>query len=215
MDRAGFQEFYKQNVGLIRTAARKVASRAAAIGSGTLDYDELEQELTEVFIRAYDGYDPEKYRFSTYYMRAAFNRANYLLKKQETERIENRTRSVEEMGSKYEDNDEGLSATVEDVTTIRPEEHAQIQSLLRYWHSKLSPAAQAILALTLEPPEWLCDEFHAHRAYAELCRASGVPRRAKQDLDAAYVAQLLKQITGDIIFDEALEEVRKIARNTL
>lgn len=218
VDRAQFPEFYKKNAGLIHLVTKKVTARAMALGSGTIDYDEMEQEMTEVFLRAYDGYDPEKFKFSTYFMRAAFNRANYLLHKVQVERVVNRTKSVEEMGARMGgDDDEDLSMTVEDVTSMGPEDHAQLQSLMRSWHAKLSCVGQMILTLTLEPPEWLIHEFMAQKEFAEISRAQGITRRGRQDLNASFVVHVLKVANPDNTapLETALDEVRKIARNTL
>lgn len=216
MDRADLPKFYQKNVGLIRTAARRVTARALAIGSGTLDYEEMEQELTEVFIRAFDGYDPSKYRFSTYFMRAAFNHANRIIKKQEIERVANGTQSVEEMGERL-DSDDGLSMTVEDVTSIRPEEAAQMQSLMRSWTAQLSELAQAMLSMSLEPPEWLVEEFRAQAGHIEYARELGAVRRSRSEINASYVASTLKTIypAHALAITDALDEIKTIARNTL
>lgn len=216
MEQVNFANFYKENIGLIRTATRKVMSRALALGTATMDYDDMEQELTLIFIDAYKHYDPSKYKFSTYYMRAAFNRANYLLKKVYKERINNGVRSVEEMGSWAEDNDDGLSMTVEDVMAVKPEEQAQIKSLMRTWNAQLSPLGQLIMSWTLEPPEWLEHEFEAQKVHAEISRSLGVTTRSRAELNAAYVVFMLKQVFGyPHAFDNALKEIQHVARHTL
>lgn len=218
MDRTQFEAFFLKNQGLIHSVARKGAARAAAVGCSTLEYDDLVQELTETFIKAYDLYDPAKTKFSTYFVRSAYNRLNELMAKVEVERVENGVRSVEEMGSwaSGEEGEESLGITVEDVTSMGPEATAQMQSTIRAWHSQLSGAGQLILEWTLSPPDYVEREFIAQQAHAEMARNMGIPRRARLDIDASFVAGVLKQITGKTaLFSRALEEVKAIARNSL
>lgn len=217
MERAQLSEFYAKNVGLIKTVTRKGAARAAALGSQLTDSD-IEQEMTEVFIRAFDSYDPSEFRFSTYYMRSAFNRLNYLFEKIGKERVDNKTYSVEEMSSWAGIEDDEVGITVEDVTSVRPDEAAQMTSLMRSWSKQLSPAGQLLMAWTIEPPEFIEREFLAQLKHAEYAKSVGVSSRARLVIDAAYVATILKKVVGrkhEPLISAALNEVKQIARNTL
>lgn len=217
MDRSGLATYFKENVGLVHSAARKGAARAAAVGCSTLDHDDFVQELTEVFIKAYDLHDPTKTRFSTYFMRSAYNHINKMMEKVNIERMEMGVRSVEEMSSWNQDDDGGeLGFTVEDVTAIGPEEAAQMNSMVNAWHAKLSPGARLVLEWTLNPPDFIENEFLAQLAHAEMARDMGLPRRSRLMIDASFVSTLLKQVTGkQAFFGAALEEVKSVARSTL
>lgn len=218
MERAQLGEFYAKNVGLIKTVTRKGAARAAALGCQLTDSD-IEQEMTEVFIRAFDSYDPTQFRFSTYFMRSAFNRLNYLLAKIGKERVENLTFSVEEMTSWAKDADEDEpTMTVEDVTSVGPEEAAQIKSVMRLWSKQLSPLAQLMVSWTLEPPEFVEREFLAQLKHAEYAKSVGIACRSRLVIDAPYVANVMKKVLGrkhESLVIAALHEVKQIAKDTL
>jgi len=69
-------EFYKANVGLVHTVSRKGYTRLVK-ARVTIDYEDVFQEMSMVFLKACDGFDESRgFKFSTYFFMAAYNRLN-------------------------------------------------------------------------------------------------------------------------------------------
>ena len=56
MNRDSLAQYYSDNVGLIHVVAAKAHRRVLAVG-GAYDYNDLYQDLTEVFIKSYDQFN--------------------------------------------------------------------------------------------------------------------------------------------------------------
>lgn len=74
MDKLPLEQFFQENEKLIHFASQKASRRFAAAGlADHFDYDEIHGQLREVFIKSYHGFDPERAKFSTYFVTAATN----------------------------------------------------------------------------------------------------------------------------------------------
>jgi len=205
MDRSNLDRFYVENSGLIHTVARKGYGRLQAIGSG-MEYDDLVQDLTVVFIKSYDKFDEASgNRFSTYFMAAAFNRINRIAGEQEIERVENGVRSMEEMSERFEDDTSIEEVIASDAAT--PEQIVEAASIAQGVLSKLSPLAAKIAEMAIDPPDFIEREFMAAQAHAEISRNKGIEKRASRSLNVSFVCSVLEKTTDLPVL--SIREARK------
>lgn len=215
MDRSNLERFYAENVGLIHTVARKGYGRLQAIGS-SMDYEDLVQELAEVFIRAYDLFDEERgNRFSTYFMTAAYNRINRIAAGQEVERVENGVRSMEEMNERM-----GEGSNVEEMiasSDATPEQIVEAVSTAMSLLNGLSPLAAKIAEMAINPPEFIEREFVAAQANAEISRNKGIEKRASKSLNVSFVCLVLERATDlpVVTIREARKEILAAAERSV
>lgn len=192
MERSDFDKFYAANIGLIRAAAWKGCARLRAIGAA-VELDDMVQELTASFLRAYDLFDESKgVRFSTYFTRSAYNRINQIAEKYEAERIDLGMRSIEEMDSWGEDGT-SIEETI-DSGWLSPEQ-AYVRS--RAWSDfvrSLSPLAAMLMQWLAEPPEFVTNELLARQAHCEFARNIGIQRRQAPEVDLALIGELMLKL---------------------
>jgi len=217
MDRNNLARFYADNVGLIHTVARKGYGRLQALGAG-IDYDDLVQELSEVFIKAFDGFDEEAgTKFSTYFTFSAYTKLNKIAARFERERaggvvlsaekkdgeygyevereyLHGGTIGIEEINAAGEDEYSSVEETIA-CDSPTPEEIVEAASSARALLNSLSPLAASIAEMAFEPPEFLEREFIAMQAHAEYARSVGVERRCRSTITTAFVATFLEKTT--------------------
>jgi RNA polymerase sigma factor (sigma-70 family) len=194
MNPANFEAFHAANKGLIHEIARRAYRRLVAIGAG-IEFDDLVQDLTIIFMRAYGSFDEARgVKFSTYFARCALNRANFIAKKFEIERIELGIRSVEELDGMGDDG----SSIVERIASddLTPEQTAEWNEIVDRMDEQLSPLAHLILRWMVEPPDFLEREQCAQCAHAEYARSRGVEKRAMRTPTVTFVARVLRQVWG-------------------
>jgi RNA polymerase sigma factor (sigma-70 family) len=193
MDRNELNKYYTTHVGLVHYAARKGYGRLVAMGA-PVDYDDLVQELSVVFVKAFDGFSEEcGYKFSSYYTRAAYNQINKIAEKVKEERVDNGVRSVEEMAHRYS------SATGTDIDDFdiltcsrqTPESELSTSQSLSRMLSNLSPLASLIARWLIDPPKELEREFEACVAHVGLTRQAGQQKRARQTIDMSFICNFL------------------------
>lgn len=192
MDRQNLDRYYADNVGLIHTVAQKGFGRLRAIGAAT-DYEDLFQELSETFVKAYDRFDESLgNKFSTYFMQAAYHEVNRIAKRFEVERIEFGVKSFEEMSA-------GLDGgSVEEMipdSAMTPEQELIGRDTVRDMLERLSPLASMIAEMAINPPDFMENEFAAAQAHAEYSRSLGVEKRARGSLNVAFVCSVLEKTT--------------------
>lgn len=221
MDRSKLDRFYADNIGLIHTVARKSYGRLMGIGAA-VDYDDLVQELSEVFVKAFDGFEEGAGKFSTYFTVAATNKINQIAEgyeldragvkttrylsdeidagtgkrkwKARREQIHSGAVSVEEMSSWSEDGEGSILETI-DSGSATPEEILQAQQELGAMLGRLSPLAATMCEMILNPPEFMEREFIAVTAHAEYARSQNIERRGRNSLNVAFVAGVLEKTT--------------------
>ena len=222
VDRSKLDRFYADNVGLIHTVARKGYGRLMGIGAA-VGYEDLVQELSEVFIKTFDGFEEDGGQFSTYFMVAARNKINQIAEgfeldrtgikttrylsdeidadtgkrkwKARREQVHAGAASVEEMTS-WSDEGEGSILDTIDSGSATPEELVQAQQELNAMFSSLSPLAARMCEMTLNPPEFIEHEFVATMAHAEYARSQNIERRGRSNLNLAFVAGVLEKTTN-------------------
>jgi DNA-directed RNA polymerase specialized sigma24 family protein len=223
MERANLNSYYAANTGLIHTVAGKGYRRLMAIGA-SVDYEDLVQDLSEVFIKAYDLFDETRgAKFSTYFVTAANNKINALAREVEVERIGVKTTrcrldevdeetgkskwssrqerihagttSVEEMNERMGEDGASILETIAS-SAASPEQIVEAASTLENMLSRMSPLASFMVEAALDPPAFMEREFEAAQAHAEYARGIGVPRRSGTELDIGFVAGFLNKTMG-------------------
>ncbi|MCL2874686.1 MAG: hypothetical protein FWF12_00025 [Betaproteobacteria bacterium] len=215
MSREEIGDYYAKNTGMIHQVAVKGFKRLQAIGAA-IEYEDVVQELTETFIKSYDLFDASLgMKFSTYFMRSAFNRVNAIVEHYELERVGikttrskmnnqwkgRRTRvhagtsSVEEMSSRNSE-DGGVEVMALPSGGASPEQIVEIGQRIREMMSCLSPVAAKLVEMTLNPPEFVERELRANQANSEFARANNLRRRCRSAPTLPYVAFLMEKTSG-------------------
>lgn len=205
MDRNQLNGYYADNVGLIHMVTKKGWGRLQAIGA-SYPYDDLFQELSVIFIKAFDGFDDNcGNKFSTYFMTSAYHEVNKIVAQIAIERIDMKTRSVEEMSSWSED---GLDeAELLPCLAPTPAERCELSDSLKNMMQGLSPLALKIVTLAIDPPDFVEYEFAAAGTHVKLARDSGVERRFTTSLNVNFICALLEKLS--LVTPTALRKARQ------
>lgn len=191
MNKMPLDRFYAENDKLIHFATLKAIKRFKSAGlENHVEYEEIHARLTEVFIKSYRGFDPEKAYFSTYFVRAATNAITSVI--EDMYRLDIKVDQASALGT-Y-DNGESESDFEDDVFKHDPmiEQEVELQDAIKHVSRNLSPLAQTILNFTLNPPEFIQNEFLAQRAQCEFARSVGQRTFHGVNLDIRFVANCLK-----------------------
>ena len=153
-----FDEFYKANVGLIHKVCQKVFKRVLSMGH-VIEYSDLQQEASITMMKAYRGFNPDMgFKFSTYFTRAAFNDLNRYLRNYDRERSE--AFQVSSMDAAVSEDGDYLNieATI-DGGHGSPEQVLEAAQLEQEINGRLSPLANFLLDLSIEPNEQMEREW--------------------------------------------------------
>ncbi len=194
MDRAGFDQFYKDNVNLIHMATRRVSGRLIKIGM-PMTYDDVFQEVTVAFIKAYDGFDESRGKFSTYFMWATYNQINKLATNHENS-ADFHCHSAQDM-VEGDGEDAGDWAELMPDDAAGPEQTASARQLMSEMLETLSPLAKTLVTLAIDPPAYIERELVAAQAHAERSRSIGVPKRSAPDVTLTFVCQVVERVGVD------------------
>lgn len=210
MQRSELNNYYAENVGLIHMVAKKGWGRLQAIGA-SYPYDDLFQEMSVVFIKAFDGFDDNcGNKFSTYFMSSAYHKINKIVADIAIERIDMKTRSVQEMSSWSED---GLDeAELVPCTAPTPAERCELTDSFKVMMGGLSPLALKIVTLAIDPPDFIEYEFAAAGTHAKLARDSGVERRFTTALNVNFICSMLEKLS--LVTPTALRKAKQEIQDT-
>jgi DNA-directed RNA polymerase specialized sigma24 family protein len=202
-------QYYQANVGLVHMVSKKGYARLQAAGVA-IDYDDVFQEMSVVFLKAYEKFDAERgFKFSTYYCMAAFNRCNGWAQDMIEERLKHGVVSIQELnhgGGEEVDLEEVLMA---DPNT--PELHYRVTEFLEHVAKTLSPLATLILAWVVQPPQEIVQELRKAEAYALYGRQRGFNSRCMATITPRYVANFIRMIS-DVSQGEAEHALKEIER---
>lgn len=206
MDRDNLSAFYAENIGLVRQVAWKGYQRLVAIGA-VLEFEDLVQELSITFMRAYDKFDEANgAKFSTYFMHAAYNDLNKIARRHEIERVDMGVRSMEEIDDLAGEGGSIAERIASDAMT--PEEIVERDSAMREIEANLTPVAALVVRWIIDPPDFLERELQAHQAHADYARSRGVAKRNRIS-PARFVCDFLGRVT-DIPADQLKGAYRQI-----
>ena len=201
-------EFYKANVGLVHTVARKGYSRLVAANVG-IDYEDVFQEMSVVFLKAYEGFDASKgFKFSTYFFMSAYNRLNSWASDLIDERLKHGVVSIDELNDSGGEEDYSL----EDVMLVdaaTPEAHCRVTELLEHIARTLSPLANLILTWAVAPPKELLDEVRKAELNAEFGRSIGLNVRCMTSVNPRFVSRFIQMIS-DVTQSELNKALKEI-----
>ena len=191
-------DFYKANLGLVHAVSRKGFSRLAA-AKVTIDYEDVFQEMSVVFLKAFEGFDESKgFKFSTYYFMCAYNRLNRWAQDMIEERLKHGVVSIDELNDSSEQGDMDLASTLEEFVdpSSDPESSYRVRELLEYMAKTLSPLAGLILEWSVAPPEEIVIEVRKAQHYAEYGRSKGYNVRCMVQVSPRYVAGFVRMISN-------------------
>ena len=178
-------EFYEQNVNLVHKISHKCYARAAALGS-CMEYDDVFQEASAVFVQTCEKFDEERgTKFSTYFFKSAFNELNSIFRDFETERCELGTVSLQEF---EENSGDTLDIKAEDIT---PEEAMVAAEGAEFIRDGLSPLSLLVCEWLINPPPFLVEEFEKVRIHLELARSRGFDKRGAKHLSVPFICEML------------------------
>lgn len=190
MDKQPISQFYTENESLIHFASQKALKRFAAAGLGDrIEYEEIFGNLTEVFLKSYQQFDPERSKFSTYFVTACHNFITDRMSKMF--RVEMKTDSANAMAEmRSEDGDDNMDELFD--TDPMLEDEVALLSEVNYMRQNLSPFARILFDYSVNPPQFIIDEFRAQRAQCSLASSIGLKTNHSTEIDLHFIANCLK-----------------------
>lgn len=202
-------EYYKANMGLVHVVSRKGFSRMAA-AKVVIDYEDVFQEMSIVFLKAFEGFDESRgFKFSTYFFMCAYNRLNRWAQDLIEERLKHGVVSIEELGHNLDGDDIDMGSMMQDMSdpSADPESSYRVRELLEHMATKLSPLAALILEWSIAPPKEVMVEVRKAHQYAEYGRSKGHNSRCMVQVSPRYVASFIRMVS-----DASQPEVTKALR---
>lgn len=180
-----FNTFYRANTGLANKVAMKVFARLMSMGAA-VEFDDVFQEASVVMQRTYEKFDPSKgFKFSTYFMRAAYNELNKFVESYEKDCTVLGVMSIQ--AARGDDGEELDMESTIDGHHMSPEEALELKQNLEGIEQKLSPLALFLLQMSVDPPEQMTQEWKLQR---ELCGSHFV------EMPMRFVADYVRRLTG-------------------
>lgn len=141
---------YEGNIGLIHLVARKVFARTNAMNIG-VEYEDLFQELSIVFLNAVEKFNPELgFTISAYFTRSAYTFADKLVSKERRWAIdikaESLTGGVDESGEHRQELAD---------TSASQELKVEVYQALSSFYTNMSDDAKAVIKLVGQSPQML------------------------------------------------------------
>lgn len=207
-------DYYKANMGLVHVVSRKGFSRLAA-AKVVIDYEDVFQEMSIVFLKAFEKFDESKgFKFSTYYFMCAYNRLNRWAQDLIEERLKHGVVSIEELGHGSDGDDINMSNLLEEYAdpSTDPESSYRVTELLEHMLKTVSPLAGLILEWSITPPQEVMTEIHKAQQYAKYGRSKGHNARCMVQVSPRYIANFISMVS-DVSQSEvtkALKEIEEI-----
>lgn len=190
MDKQSIDQFHLENEKLIHFASRKALKRFAAAGlEDRIEYEEIFGNLTEIFLKSYKQFDPERSKFSTYFVSACHNFVTNQLEKMF--RLEVKTDAISAFGNDSADGEKEIQfdeALGEDPMF---EDQIALESEINHMFQNLSPFAQILFKCSINPPQFVLDAFYAQRAQSALASSLGLHAWHSREIDLQFVANIL------------------------
>ena len=190
MNGAELNSFYKENVGLVHFVARKSYGRLQRMGA-TIEYEDLVQDMSMIFIRSVELFDAERGKFSTYFVQAAYFELRRIEEVFATERIELKIKSVEEMASNAEEGEINLWDVI-GSDDLPVDEFVDAKLTVAKMESELSPLAKKILEWSVQPPEEIKREYDAKAHHAQFARSLGFAVRNREPAAFGLACEMLE-----------------------
>lgn len=191
MEKQPLEQFFQENERLIHFATVKASRRFHAAGlADHFDYDEMHCQLSEVFIKSYYSFNPERAKFSTYFVTASVNEITSEIERIFRYDIKNIS------GSQSHPNDEEGGGELFDVlgdeSSHSAEDELEMEDEINHIRKNLSPLACTLLDYSINPPDFIKQEFYAQRAQTAFASSIGLKTSNSVDIDIRFVANCLK-----------------------
>ena len=208
-------QYYNENVGLVHAMSKKGFARLQKAGVA-MDYEDVFQEMSVVFLKTYQGFDASKgFQFSTYFYIAAQNRLSNWTKKVIDERITHRVMSIEEINFNRGDEEVDLESILPGDDTT-PEQIVGAKQCVADMAKTLSPIAMQIIEWMVEPPKQYLHEIDKIEAHCAFAKSVGVERRAYTQITPRSIGQFLTLLGVDqALVAEALREIKCYSQSQL
>lgn len=205
-------DFYKANMGLVHAVSRKGFSRLAT-AKVVIDYEDVFQEMSIVFLKAFEKFDESKgFKFSTYYFMCAYNRLNRWAQDLIEERLKYGVVSIEELSQAAGDGEDlDISTMMQDYAdpSSDPESSYRVTELLEHMVKTISPLAGLILEWSIAPPQEVMTEVRKAQDYAEYGRSMGHNSRCMVQVSPRYIASFISMIS-DVSQPEVTKALKEI-----
>lgn len=211
MEKPSLEKFFIENESLIHFASQKALRRFAAAGLGDdVNYDDVYGQLREVFVKSYRTYDHEKAKFSTYFVTAATNAIT-----NEISRLYRQVKCISASQSYTGDGDEDSPSLFDVIGGVESgvEDQLALESELQHLQETLSPLAKLLLSYSINPPDFIKQEFFAQRAQCTFATSIGFKTSHASEIDIRFIANCLRATVEDPkshrFIDSAVNEVKE------
>lgn len=172
------QTSWEANFRLIHMLCRTALGKARALGL-MLEYEDMFQECSIVWMKARKSFDPTKgFKFTTYLGSAVARHLASMV----GEEVFHNARTVR--GLAAEETFLRRAELDEDDPVIG---EVMAQDLFDKGIAKLSPVSRMVMRLMTNPPPEIMEELRAYQAKARYARDCGINRTAPEDLSLAFV----------------------------
>lgn len=192
MEKLPLEQHFKENENLIHFASQKALQRFSAAGLGDrVEYEEIFCQLREVFLKTYSKFDPEKAKFSTYFVNSS---TNYITN--EIQRMYRQDANYVNATDFFANSDIDDESSLDNAfggEEAYLEEQVALESEVSLMRSGLSPLAQLLFDYSVNPLDFIIQEFHAQRAQCAFATSIGLKTSHPTEIDLRFVANCLKK----------------------
>jgi len=163
---------FVQNQGLVHLVTRKISGRVKSCNI-PMEYEDIFQELSMVFINAWDKFDKDRgQKFSTYFTSSAYYTMNRMINKESKMYIELGLISLDQDATIDGDDGGGFGDSIP-CPSLTPEEKAICDNLFDRHYKSMSKNAKKVLEWFINPPDYLLKEIDMRNEKAKLGRSLG------------------------------------------
>ncbi len=209
MDKQPIAKFFEENESLIHFASQKALKRFSAAGMGDrVDYEEIHGNLTEIFVKSYQQFDPSRSKFSTYFVTACHNFVTDSLDKlfRLEVKIDSSSALEERVAMSLSDSSDNI--IFDEIFDEDPmfEEEVELASQVNYMREHLSPFARILFDYSINPPQFILNEFYAQRAQCALATSMGFKTFHSTEINLQFIANCLRRTTKN---PETIKHIKK------
>ena len=204
------QQDYQDNVLLVHSIANKCHRRLKAAGV-TMDYEDIFQELSFVYIKAKQYYNVQNgAKFSSYFVTAAYNHFNKIGEKLIAEKIDFGVTSESDFSNDLKEEFNILEMIASEDQT--PEERCMaIERAKKAIDSvgDLSPLARQMILWLIDTPDSIKEEFSKYRSHSEHAINLGYTKRSHSFIGINFLGLFVQNLgVNKIEVQEAKKEIK-------
>jgi RNA polymerase sigma factor (sigma-70 family) len=165
------EQYYLENQGLIHTVCKKVSGRVKSAHI-PMEYEDIFQELSIIFLKALAKFDVDRGgKFSTYFIRSAYNRLNKIIEKEAGLQIGLGLISIDQPMGESDDEMDGFDIASNDLC---PESRAICDNYFNTQYKRLSKNAKNVIEWFINPPAFIQEEIDKRNEKAMIGRSQGI-----------------------------------------